>query len=141
MCRKECLVPWKITQNRVLSLSVAMVFMFGENLGKKPKPCKAWYYICSCSNIYIEDAVRVTQIKRGPLHYRKFKFVNSHSKVTVNRHTCIFMCKKFSKGLRESINCELVLKCLSLYFNFQIIYIMVVKISHRDSVYIRLIVK
>lgn len=66
---------------------------------------------------------------------------NSHSKVTVNRHTCIFMCKKFSQGLRESINCELVLKCLSLYFNFQIIYIMVVKISHRDSVYLRLIVK
>lgn len=64
---------------------------------------------------------------------------NSHSKVTVNRH--IFMCKKFSQGLRESINCELVLKCLSLYFNFQIIYIMVVKISHRDSVYLRLIVK
>lgn len=64
---------------------------------------------------------------------------NSHSKVTVNQH--IFMCKKFSQGLRESINCELVLKCLSLYFICQIIYIMVVKISHRNSVYLRLIVK
>lgn len=74
-----------------------------------------------------------------PIITENSNFVNSHSKVNVNRH--IFMCKKFSLGLRESISCELVLKCLSLYFIFQIIYIMVVKISHRDSVYIRLIVK
>lgn len=124
----------------MLSLSVAMVFMFGENLGKKPKPCKACYIIFVHVVIFILNMQYMLPKSRGvPIITENSNFVNSHSKVNVNRH--IFMCKKFSQGLRESICCELVLKCLSLYFIFQIIYIMVVKISHRDSVYIRLIVK
>lgn len=90
--------------------------------------------------IFILNMQYMLPKSRGvPIITENSNFVNSHSKVNVNRH--IFMCKKFSQGLQESISCELVLKCLSLYFIFQIIYIMVVKISHRDSVYIRLIVK
>lgn len=42
-----------------------------------------------------------------PIITENSNFVNSHSKVNVNRH--IFMCKKFSQGLQESISPEMPL--------------------------------
>lgn len=88
----------------------------GRILAKSQNHVRHAIIFCSwwrCSSCY-------PNLAGVPLISENSNFVNSHCKVTVNQHTCIFACEKISQDLREPHHCELniVLKCLSLVYYY-----------------------